>query len=72
MQKLHWEIPARLQGTAKLKTSSPPSKENSVKKRGDTKKKRIVPDDIHVNINFVFVQKKKKKNCYSRIERRKR
>jgi len=45
-----------------------PSKGNSVKKKGDTKKnKRIVPD-IHVNINLVFVRSK---NNYSRIERKK-
>jgi len=79
MQKLHWEIPARLRGTAKLKTSSMVAdrqvKETQSKKGGHTKNKRIVPDDTHVNINLVFVLKKKGKkniNNYFRIERRKR
>jgi len=47
-----------------------PSKGNSIKKRGTHKKnKRIVPDDIHVNINLVFVRSK---NNYSRIKKKKR
>jgi len=65
--------PARHSQTQdKLDGRRPPSKGNSVKKKGGhKKKKRIVPDDIHVNINLVFVHKRKKK-IYSRIERGKR
>jgi len=75
MQELHWRTLACLQGTSKLKIGPAVAgrqvKETQSKKKGKEIKgdKRIMPDDIHVNINLVFVRSKYN---YSRIERKKR
>jgi len=67
MRKLHWEntnMPARHKQTENRPSGRrSPSKRNSVKKKrrekkGEDKNQRIVPDDIHVNIDLVFVRSK--------------
>jgi len=73
MQGLHWRTLACLQGTSKLKINPAAAgrqvNETQSKEKGDTKKnKRIVPDDIHVNINLVCTLK----NMIIFIEREKR
>jgi len=75
MQGLHWRTLACLQGTSKLKinpaAAGRQAKETQSKrerkKRGQ-KNKRIMPDDIHMNINLACTLK----NIIIFIEREKR